>query len=208
MGYICLGAICLLLLLILFFPLNVRVEFGYCKNAAKQQLRVWINGYAVYKNLFEKNKTNQKPAKQDEERENTEFSFSVFMKKLRFYDAVYTALKPDMEKFLVHFRKKLRIPKYVMHLDLGFADAANTGVAAGAAYALVYGVAALIYNHLNLQKKDLDIYVTPHFHNPKLDFYFNGIFRLRFAHIIRALFMLLCIYKKFKAFKMKFTKAV
>ncbi len=203
MGYIWLCILCLLLLLILLFPLTMRVEFGYSKNAGKQRLTVFINGIAVYKNEFDKKAKAKKTTEPKKERENGDGGFAVFMKKLRFYDALYTELKPDIARLLVYFRKKLRIPKYVMHLDLGFPDAANTGVASGAAYALVYGLAALIYNHLNLNMKDLDVYVTPHFHDAKIDFYFNGIFRLRLVHIIRALFMLLCIYGKFKKFKNK-----
>lgn len=203
MGYIWLCVIALLVLLILLFPLKVRVEFGYSKNAAKKRLTVWLNGFIIYKNSFDEKTNEKKPAKQKIETENKDGGFASFMGKLRFYDALYSELKPDIVKLLAFFQKKLCIYKYVMHLDLGFPDAANTGIAAGAAYALVYGLAALIYNRLNLKKKDLDVYVTPHFHNAKIDFYFNGIFGFRLVHIIRALFMLLCIYGKFKSFKNK-----
>ena len=203
MGYIWLCVIGLLFLILLFFPLNLRVEFGYSKNAAKQRLTVWLNGFKLYKNSFDQAVDVEKTAKPNKEPENEDGGFAHFMEKLRFYDALYTALKPDVIKLLVYFQKKLRIPKYVMHLDFGFPDAANTGVAAGAAYALVYGFAALIYNHLNLKKKDLDVYVVPHFHDAKIDFYFNGIFKLRFVHIIRALFMLLNIYSSFKKIQNK-----
>lgn len=200
MGYVWLGVACLLLLLLLLFPLRLRVEYGYSKNAAKQRLTVWVNGISVFKTEFEKKEKSPAPPKTDKTEDD---GFSGVMKKIRFYDAAFAHLKSDLIRLLSYFKKKLRIPCYTMHLDLGFADAANTGIAAGAAYAVVYSLAALIYNQLNLKKKDLDVYVTPHFHSVRTDFYFNGIFCLRFVHIIKALIMLLGIYNKFKKFKNK-----
>ncbi len=139
---------------------------------------------------------HQKTETDDESR-----SFEVFMNKIRFYSAAYECLKPDLIRFLTYFQKSLKVPKYIMHLDFGFPDAANTGIAAGAAYGVVYSLSALLYNNLNLKKKDMDVYVAPHFHTSRIDFYFNGIFQLRMVHIIKAIFMLVSIYNKFIKFK-------
>ncbi len=201
MGYIWLCAVLALLILLLLFPLRLRIEYGFCKNAKKQRLTVWLNGLRLLKNDFEKKKDKtKKDAKPSKENKD---AYGGFMDKLRFYDALYTHLKADIENVLKFLQRKHAIPKFTLHLDLGFNDAAQTGIAAGAAYALVYGVAGLIYNNLNLKKKDLDVAVTPHFHSPKIDFYFNGIFRLRAVHIISVLFLIFGIYRKYKNFKNK-----
>lgn len=201
MGYIWLCAVLAFVVLLLLFPLRLRVEYGYSKNASRQRLTVWLNGLRLLQNNFERKKV--KTETEEKPKDAAKDQYGSFMDKLRFYDALYTHLKPDVVKVLKYLQGKLAIPKYTMHLDLGFADAAQTGMAAGAAYALVYGVAGLIYNNLNLNKKNLDVAVTPQFHHPKIDFYFNGIFRLRLVHIIKVLFMLLGVYKKYRNFKNK-----
>ena len=63
MGYIWLCVIGLLFLILLFCPLNLRVEFGYSKNAAKQRLTVWLNGFKFYKNSFDQAVDVEKTAK-------------------------------------------------------------------------------------------------------------------------------------------------
>ena len=193
MGYIWLCGILVLLLFLLAFPVRLGIEFGYSKNAKKQRLTVTINGFKVYKTDFENREAASK-AKEEKKKDD----YTGFMDKLRRIEALYTQIKDDVVKILKYLTNRCVIPKFVVHLDIGFTDAAQTGMASGAAYALVYGIAGAVYNNLHLKKKNMDIYVQPQFHKACIDFYFNGIIRLRVAHIIKVLIMALGIYNKSK----------
>ncbi len=201
MGYIWLVCSLALIAVFLILPVRLRVQFAYSKNADKKRLCIWVCGLRVLKNDFDgkKEKNDEKQPQINQTGNGPEFE--SFMDKLRYYESLLDALKADAVRALVYLKNKLCILKFVMHLDLGFADAAHTGIASGAAYGLVYGVAALVYNNLNLKKKDLDVCVTPHYDNPKTDFYFDGIIRLRMVHIISMLIMVLNLYGKYKKLK-------
>lgn len=204
MGYVWFGCGLALLIIILFFPVCLRLQFAYSKNAGnKKRLSVWLGGIRVVKNDFNAEKKLKKDKPHDNKTNDDSQVFDSFMDKLRYYEALFDEIKEDLLRTSVYFKNKLFIPNFTLHLDLGFSDAAQTGMASGAAYALVYGVAALIYNNLDLKKKNLDVNVTPHYNEPKLDFYFNGIFRLRMVHIIKVLLFIVRIYNKYKNFTNK-----
>ncbi len=203
MGYVWFGCGLALLIIILFFPVRLRLQFAYSKNAGnKKRLTVWLGTVRLAQNDFDGEKKT-KDKSRNKKTDDDSKAFDSFMDKLRYYEALFDEIKEDLLRTSVYFKNRLFIPNFTLHLDLGFSDAAQTGMASGAAYALVYGVAALLYNNLDLKKKNLDVSVTPHYNEPKLDFYFNGIFRLRMVHIIKVLLFIVRIYNKYKNFANK-----
>ena len=69
--------------------------------------------------------------------------------------------------------------------DFGFGDAAQTGIAAGVAYGLVYNAFAKLYYCFNIKQKDLSVAVNPDFTKERLELYLK--FRLG-ARLIFAFF--------------------
>ncbi len=193
MGYLWLGIPLLLLLLLFCFPMRLRIMYAYSKNANRQQLILRLNGIKLYQSNLTKRKKTEKSKEKA-----ADGSYESFMDKLRRIDAIYTAIKADVVKILKYFKNRCVLPKFVLHLDVGFADAAQTGMASGAAYGLVYGITGVIYNHLHVKKKDMDVYVQPQFHKTCIDFYLDGIFRLRVVHIISVLILIKKLVKKSK----------
>ncbi len=133
---------------------------------------------------------------QDSEKKSDEFGFSQFMEQIGRVKDIYDLIKADIEDVFTYLRDRARCRNLTVHLDFGFEDAAQTGIAAGVAYGVVYGFASMIYNHLSLRKDDMDIAVNPHFDKQCADLYIKSIFCLSPAHIIRVLVMLFAIHRK------------
>lgn len=212
MWYIWVGAILFALLLLMYFPWRIRVEFAYSKNANQQLLQIFLFRAPVFKSAFAKsakplkagkNAQAEKESAKQEEPENKKTDFEKFSNELEDYKAIYTKRKDELVHLLKFLANRCKIYKFVIHLDLGFEDAMQTGIAAGAAYGMVFGFAALIYNTLNVSKKDVDVYVRPQFDKACIDFYLNWIFRLRLAHIIKVLWFVYKIYKDIQKNKKK-----
>lgn len=137
--------------------------------------------------------------KQDTEDEKDEkFGFSQFMKQIDWVKNIYELTKKDLEDIFSYLRSRARCRNLTVHLDFGFEDAAQTGIAGGVAYGVVYGFASLVYNNLSLRKDDMDLEVNPRFDKQCTDLYIKSIFCLAPAHIIKVLAMLLAVHKKIR----------
>ena len=212
--WLCVLAAVLAALTVLIF-LRLPFEFEYAASAARQEQRFQIRicGIRLIRGKGQEDKTEKaaqaeekkahKPQESDEEKngKNDEFGFSQFMERIDGVKHIYKLVKSDIEDILTYLKTRIQCRNLTVHLDFGFSDAAQTGIAAGVAYGVVYGFASIVYNNLPLRKDDMDIAVTPHFNRQCADFYTKSIFCLSIAHIIKVLTMLLAIHKKIKKIK-------
>lgn len=172
---------------------HIRLIRDKKKKAEEGEEQEKKNGTGVVKDSkMHKNKDSG----QDSEEKSDEFGFSQFMEQIDRVKDIYDLIKADIEDVFTYLRDRARCRNLTVHLDFGFEDAAQTGIAAGVAYGVVYGFVSLIYNNLSLRKDDMDIAVNPHFNKQCVDLYIKSIFCLSPAHIIRVLVMLFAIYRK------------
>ena len=177
------------------------IEFIYAASAKhkKQAFKIKIYNVDLIRDR-KKGKDNKKKSKDksDDKQKNDEFSFSQFMQWLKWVKDVYEEIKDGIGDVLLYLGKKAQCRNFTVHLDLGFKSAADTGIAAGAAYASVYSVASLVYYHLDIKKEELDIEVNPRFDKQCADLYIKSIFYLSPAHIIKVVLKLLKLNKKIR----------
>ena len=209
--WLCVIAAVLAVLTVLVF-LRLPFEFEYAASAErqKQKFQIRICGIRLLRGEDKSDKTEEespaqkvkahKPQKSEEEKDENkeEFGFSQFMERIDWVKHIYELVKADVEDIFMYLKTRARCRNLTLHLDFGFSDAAQTGIAAEVAYGVVYGFASMVYNHLSLRKDDMDIAVTPYFNQQCADFYAKSIFCLSIAHIIKVLTMLLAIHRKIK----------
>ncbi len=193
--WIAVCAVLLALIILLFKRMPIEIIYAASAKYKKQALRVKVYGIDLIREKKGTHKKKKKTKKPKTEEKEKKFGFDEFMRLLGRVKDIYKRIKSGIGEILSYLGKKTQCKGFVIHLDLGFDDAAQTGIASGAAYGSVYGAASLVYNSLNMKKEDLDIEVNPHFDTPCASLYIKGIFRLSPAHIIRVIFMLLGVYK-------------
>ena len=211
--WLCSIAAVLAVLVALSF-IRLPIEFEYAASAThkKQMFQVRVCHIRLIRDRKNKKKEDadagfvqdssdeeKKEEKQEpQEEKKEEFGFSQFMKQVDWVKNIYEIIKKDLEDIFSYLRSRARCRNLTVHLDFGFEDAAQTGIAGGVAYGLVYSFASLVYNNLSLRKDDMDIAVNPRFDKQCTDLYIKSIFCLAPAHIIKVLAMLLAVHKKIR----------
>lgn len=186
------------LIILLFKRMPIEIIYAASAKHKKQAFRLKVYGIDL---IREKNGKTKKPKKSKEKKkakEEKKFDFSEFMDLLGRVKDIYEHIKEGLSEIFSYLGKKARNIGLVIHLDLGFENAAHTGIASGAAYGSVYGAASMVYNNTSMKKENLDIEVNPRFDKPCADLYIKGIFYLSPAHIIRVVLMVLNIIKDIK----------
>ena len=206
MWYYWLLAIVALIVILLHIPIPFELEYQYGGNAADdanadvKKLKFKIAHITVVsgkkKNKPKKESELKKSKKSENDDSGKKKGFKAFMDAISGVKNIIKELKPDISRMLGYLKKKIDCRLLRIHLEAGFDDAAKTGIAAGAAYGTVYGAAAMIYNTVGV--KDMDIQVRPNFMQSGVRLYIKSIFTISLAHIIRAVFMLLKMYRKVK----------
>ncbi len=195
MWWICLCVAIVAVLTILIFK-RMPIELIYAASVKHKRQAFKVKVYSIDIIRDKSKKKEKKKLKKEKEKEK--FTFSGFMQKVKWVKEIYKSVKEDIEEILKYLGKKASCRQFIIHLDLGFEDAAQTGIASGAAYGIVYGAASAIYNNLDITKEDMDIQVNPRFDKQCGDLYIKSIFYLSPAHIIKVVIMLLKINKKIK----------
>lgn len=202
-AWIIVGAILLLLFCILLIPMPAQIVYEVCPEKPKKVFEVRVWGVKIYP--WGKNGTKEadgdsastdKKAEVPDDENGKPDGFSEFMEKTEQTKAVFESVRDDIKQILEFLRKKSGCRLLELKLTLGFDDAAATGIAAGAAYGLVYGAASLIHNSIGVKK--LDVAVNPVFNKNCLEFYVKGIFTIAPVHIIKVLRLVLAMTRKIK----------
>lgn len=197
MWWMAVGVLLSAIIILLFIRMPIEILYAVSAKYQKQAFRVKICGIEVFREKDDDSKKKKEKTEKEESanKEKKKFGFDEFMDLLDKVCAIIKKVNEGIVKILSYLGRKTHCSKFIIHLDLGFEDAAQTGVASGAAYGTVYSTASMVYNNIKMDIEDLDIEVNPHFDKPCASLYIKGIFRLSAAHIIRVAFMALGVAK-------------
>ena len=137
--YIILALICLILLFIL--TAKIKIFFEYKKYPGEKlytDYKVTISGFnlnPILKKIIKKAPENKDAKKKDGQ---------AFVKKIKSYAKTISLVSKTYAKNRWFIRKRLKAEMIEFHLKFGLEDAAQTGIATGAIWSLLYAVLALI----------------------------------------------------------------
>lgn len=176
--YIAIGiilGIVLLAALILFSPVWIYVSFSYLGGVTSYNLIVGIGLIRLNLTKFLQKKMAKSPEKQEADVKRTEEK-----KNLTFQDIEDTLSK--IIEVLKYLRKKFTIRLFSLKARMGLGDAADTGIATGAAYGSVYSLLGVADRFFVLKKHE--VVITPVFQGVGLETEIRGKFSLRAVHCL------------------------
>lgn len=194
------GAILLLILGLLFLPIDL-----YLKFKEEFVVRIRFSGVKVFpfnrKKAKAEEKTVDDDAASDEEKSENEIKglFSKLKEKYGFFTAVKMLLR-FFNKVLSNIKPLLRHIKFKkVHLNLAVAsgNAATTAIEYGVACSMVYPILSVIENVVNIDYKSIN--VKSDFEGQKPDFNFDLTVRMNLFYLGLTAIKVLKDYKDFKA---------
>lgn len=188
-------AIVAIMTIFIFKRMPIEIIYAASAKHKKQAFRVKVYNIDI---IRDKSKKTHKNKKKNKEKNKKEFSFELFMERIKWIKDIYNATKDRIKEVFLYLGKNGQCKNFTIHFDIGFKNAAHTGIASGVAYGVVYGGASLVYNNIDIKKEQMDIEVNPRFDKECADLYIKSIFCISPAHIIRVVMLLLKINKQIK----------
>lgn len=152
-------ALCIIALIALLLISPVKVYVSYNKDRFLIKAGISALKFTVYNSLKKKNKSKKpqdtKKAEKTEKKEEKKKNKLSLKKIKNIFALLFDTLK-FLKKHLVFYDFKIK-------LNFGLNSAAETGIATGAAWGLLYNIAGLIDRTFNLKKHEVD--VKPDFEN-------------------------------------------
>lgn len=198
---IIIGALLLLILLILFLPLNVFVSF---KN--EFYVKIKFVGIKVYELLDERDKQKKRNKKSNDSKDKPQKTdtlneakgiFKFLKEKYGFFGAVKKLLGLFSE-MLKHIKKQLKRIKFKnikVDITVSGDDAADTAIKYGAVCSGVYPVLSFIDSFSTVEFKKIDI--RSDFAENKKEFEFSFKIKLQIIYLLIAIFKIYTDYKNF-----------
>ncbi len=177
--YIALGimlGIVLLVVLFLFSSAWIHVSFSYLGGKPVYSLTVGIGWLRLNLTKFLQKKLQESPKAQTKDKKETEEE----KKKLTFQD-IEKALSKIIE-VLQYLRKKFTVRLFSFKARMGVGDAADTGIATGAAYGSIYSLLGMADRFFVLKKHE--VIITPVFQGVGLETEIHGEFGLRVIYCL------------------------
>ena len=183
---------------------KMKVDVMYTFRDKKQQLIIYIQAlfgvfrYRIHipknmssKGLTENNeiRTEEKPLAEDDEEE--------IMKPLKNVQNHFERTK-KLYEVAKKFLKKVDICQLEWKTSIGLNDAAKTGIAGGAAWALKGSVLGIIGAYFTIKTEPL-LMITPVYNRTVMETFIRCIFKVRIGHAILAGIKILSILRKNKA---------
>ncbi|MBQ7036422.1 MAG: DUF2953 domain-containing protein [Clostridia bacterium] len=166
------GGVLALFTILLFMPAKVSGSFSYIGGEVSYTLYAGIGPVRInLKKLLEKEKS--KPVSEEIKGEKEK-------KKLSFAD-VEKGLKKGVEA-LRYLRKKFTVSLFSFKAKFSLGDAADTGIATGAAYGSIYSILGAIDRYFVLKKHE--VIITPVFGGIGFETEFEGKFQLRLIYCL------------------------
>lgn len=185
--------VALLVLLILFFPVRLSLEYAFSAIEGKSVFKVSVFEKSVYRSGDKEKPKKEKEDKKsegDKPKSNIDFSFSSFKRA-----SENEKLKKSFIKTCKSLKRIADLKYAHISFDFGLSDAAATGIAAGVAYSVIYGIFAKLYYYFKIKKKNMQISVVPHFNNECMEVYLRLKFSVRIMFVALAVFDMLRLYK-------------
>lgn len=200
---IILVAVLLLLLAILFLPIDVSV--GFLNDF---YVKVKFAGIKVFETDGKDNEDQEQISESDEsepDKPKKEDSapkklFGFLKEKYGFIGAVKTLFSffSDVLYHIKKFLKHIKIKKVILNLTVAGQDAAQTAIEYGVACATVYPVTAMLSSCAEIRFKSIN--VKSDFNSKKCEFGFSASVRLRAFFLGLTAFK---VYKEYKQFLLK-----
>ena len=163
-----LAAVILVLSLLLCAPISVTIVYQKVGADIKKSMAFGIGIIRIP--LPRAMQKKEKDVPQETERE-----------KMSFQNVKKTLTKAyDVLQFL---KKKFTVNLFSMQIRMGLGDAADTGIAVGAAYTFLYSFLGMVDRQFVLKKQSVGI--EPVFNAMGFDIDFKGTFSLKIWHMIR-----------------------
>ncbi len=195
-GLIILAIFVILILLLLFAPIRLKLNFYH--DAVRNEIRLMLEYLRFKVVLFDstqKKEKKEKPEKQEKEKEP--FSFSREKERLEKYINTFESIKADIGDILRYVGGRALVFENVkVHFEFGFSDAMHTGIFTGLANGFVYSVLGVIHHNSTLEKMDVNI--QPVFDKTCFNAEAGCILRSKNAHIIIIAFNVLKILRKIR----------
>ena len=176
--YIAIGiilGIVLLAALVLFSSAWIHVSFSYRDGTPSYKL---IAGIGLLR--FNLTKILQKKLSEPSETQKINAEKTEEKKKLTFQDIENTLSK--IIEVLKYLRKKFTIRLFSLKVRMGLGDAADTGIATGAAYGSIYSLLGAADRFFVLKKHE--VVITPVFQGLGLEAEIRGEFGLRVIYCL------------------------
>lgn len=160
----------LFLLLILFLPLQVRVDVSRIADKTDFAVYAGLGPVQIPITPFLQKKRRKEAGKpKEEESEKKPFSLSNLEK----------GISRGIET-LRYLKKKLTVSAFSLKMRFSLGDAADTGIATGAAYAAIYGLLGKIDRYFVLKRYEVNL--TPVFNGFGCEGVFTCTLRLRLMY--------------------------
>jgi len=187
--WIVLLSIFISIFIILFLEISVKFDYDDRLNE-NFRLRIFLYNEKFGINLLKKDKP-KKPKKKKEEKTKDKEKISFFEKIVD----VFEELKNISYAYYYSkdfIRKRLILEKLNVNIDFGMSDAAKTGIATGAIWAVLYNIFAVVTKIFTVY--DHKFNVEPDYNNEKFLFGVNGILKFKLVNIISIAFYVLIKY--------------
>ncbi len=162
------AAVLLFLILLLCTHVRVAIEFRYIGTEKKESVTVGIFGIRIPITRAFRKKT-----KNEEETCAPKQNKVTFHDVKKMFQRVYDAA--------CYLKKKLTVNFFSVAIRMGMGDAADTGIAVGAAYAFLYQLLGMMDRQFILKKQAISI--EPVYNGMGFDIEFKGTFSLRIWHL-------------------------
>lgn len=170
------------LAVLISIPLYFEIRYIYDDKAGRYQVffkYLFFKVMLLPKDEKKKNASKSENIKEKDETSKKQFSYEDFK---RYHDGIKLYWDDICDILYILFKKSVHTKKLSLYAYFGFDDPMLTGIATGAANALVYNLLSVIERYSNLYDKE--IHLNPDFDKPV--FYINThcIIKIKSVHII------------------------
>lgn len=181
-GIIIASVVILILMFILFIPINIKIKFYYDDNDTEYSLRFRIMFFEFKK----PEKKHKKEAQESDEKDIQKKSGTNIKEKILFVIENRRSIKEALSVILEYVFKHLIIIKYLkIHSVIGTDDAMDTALIYGWVSCFVYNIIGVTDRYTKLKEQDTDI--KPDFDNTHISVDFYTIIKINMFHCVVAL---------------------
>ena len=201
-----LGIFLLILLLILFFPVNTTLKLHIDNRALDFNAKIYLfKKIRIYKKLIViqdifkfKNKDEEKKQEvnKKEQRKKIKKKNAAFLDKLNIFINLYSSNKERFIKLKLYIQRKFELKKTEISISEGTGDAAQTAMLYGVLWSLIGSINAMLSNFLTITFKSININCD--YNNKTFKADINCIFSFSIANIIIVFLRLNYIMKKYE----------
>lgn len=188
---ICFGVFLVLILILIFAPLRIDVEY----RNGKLNLKIKCAFIKLrLKDILKKKKQNVKKARHDGTKSETEAE-AVGLKKIKKLHTSFNEVKKPLDEALKFIRGRVKFENIYVRIRYGTGNAAATGLIYGAVWALTGSIYAFLCRYFCIEFPRIE--QEPIFNGKAFEAEIEGIIVTKPVHIINAAVRILRVYLKY-----------